>query len=214
MLIDSAADIQDVFYRQGMAFTILGPFMFALMTGYVFSREYQERTINQLFTYPISRGKILFGKLSVVFALIALTSALSCVGVTVIGFIKLAFGDAVMSAIWTGLRMNLLACVLSFGTVPVAAAVSMVGKNIIPSAILGAFALAVTLIGEIGHGFKVILFPWTTPFWPVRDLARNVAEVGANPYVGSALTVLVITFAASLIFCLAYYQKSEVHSGS
>jgi ABC-type transport system involved in multi-copper enzyme maturation permease subunit len=52
MLMDSAADIQDVFYRQGMVFTTLGPFMFALMTGYVFSREYQERTINQLFSYP------------------------------------------------------------------------------------------------------------------------------------------------------------------
>jgi bacitracin transport system permease protein len=43
-------DIQDMFYRQGMVLTILGPFMFALMTGYIISREYQEHTINQLFS--------------------------------------------------------------------------------------------------------------------------------------------------------------------
>ena len=210
----TSVDLQDIFYRQGMILTILGPFMFAIMTGYIISREYQERTINQLFSYPVSRAKILLAKLCAVFTLIAITSALSCMSALVIGIIELFTQNIGFDAIWTGIKMNLLVCILSFGTVPVAAGISMVGKNIIPSAVLGVFVTVISLFSQIGHSMNVILFPWLTPYWPVRDLAKNVAETGPNPYAIPALIILSLTFIISLVFCYIYYTKSDVHSGS
>jgi bacitracin transport system permease protein len=216
-------DLLDMFYRQGMVLTILGPFMFALMTGYIISREYQERTINQLFSYPVSREKIFAAKLSVVFSLIVITTALSCVGVAVFGFImtfiqQIGF-DTVgfhigFNTVWTGIRMNIMVCVLSFGTIPVAAALSMVGKSVIPTTVLGVFVTVATLIGEMGHGMRGILFPWLTPYWPVRELAQGLAQIGPNSYVTPAIIILALTFIVSLTFCIVYYSKSEVHSGS
>lgn len=207
-------DFQDMFYRQGMTITILAPFLFALITGYIFSREYQERTINQLFSYPISRMRILIAKLAAVFSLIVATSALSCVTVTVTGIVSSFSHSVDWAVIWMGIRMNLLACLLAFGTVPVAAALSMVGKSVIPSTVLGAFAGIVTLIGELGHGMRGILFPWLMPYWPVRELGQGLAESGPNPYVVQGSVILGATFIVSLLFCIVYYEKSEIHSGS
>lgn len=206
--------LQSVFYRQGNLLTILGPFIFALITGYIISREYSDRTINQLFTYPVSRERIFFAKLFVIFGMIILTTVLSSLTAIIVGAVKVLLGTASFTMLLSGLRMNLLACLLSFGTIPISVAFSIVGKNVMPAMILGTLASLVTLIAEIGHGMNVILFPWATPYLPVRDFGEGFAETGANPYAGTAIVVLSILFVVSMVFCLIYYRKSEVHSGS
>lgn len=210
----ASTNLQEIFYRQGNVFTILGPFMFALITGYIISREYSERTINQLFTYPVSRDYIFIAKLCVIFTMVFITSALSCITVISLGTVKVLTGAATFNMLIGGIRMNLLSCLLSFGTIPLAAAVSMVGKSVIPPMVLGTLASLVTLLLEIGHGMGTILFPWTTPYLPVREFGEGFAETGSNPYAAIAITILVVIFSISLAFCLIYYRKSEVHSGS
>jgi len=208
------ANLQAIFYRQGNVVTILGPFIFALITGYVLAREYSDRTINQLFTYPVSRMRILTAKFFVIFTLIVVTTLLSCASVIIVGVVKAFEGAASFDTLTSGMFMNLTVCLLAFGTIPLAAAVSMVAKNVIPTMVLGAFASFVTLILELGHGMKAILFPWATPYLLVREFGEGFAQTGANPYTGTAITILIITFIVSLLFCLIYYHKSEVHSGS
>ncbi|TJY42825.1 hypothetical protein E5161_08280 [Cohnella pontilimi] len=211
----AAIDIQDMFYRQGMFLIMMGPAIFALITAYIFAREYQERTINQLFSYPVSRVNILMAKLAVVFLQIVMTTVLSCASVFIVVFLMLLNNKVDVHMIWTGLKTNALICILSFGTIPVAAAVSMVGKNVIPTAVLGVFTTIVTVIGEIGHGRQNIMFPWLTPFWPVRDLAQGIADNdGPNPFAVPALSILSITFLAGLLYSIVYYSKHDVHSGS
>lgn len=210
----ASANLQEIFYRQGNVFTILGPFMFALITGYIIAREYSDRTINQLFTYPVSRIRIFTAKLCVIFTMIFLISALSCMAVILSGTVKVLAGAASFQMLIDGIRMNLLSCLLSFGTIPLAAAVSMVGKSVIPSMVLGTFASLITLFLEIGHGMGTILFPWTTPYLPVREFGEGFAETGPNPYTATAITILSVLFLISLAFCLTYYRKSETHSGS
>jgi len=210
----ASANLQEIFYRQGNVLTILGPFMFALITGYIISREYSDRTINQLFTYPVSHDRIFIGKLCVIFTMIFLTSALSSITVIFWGTIKVFAGAASFTMLINGIRMNLLSCLLSFGTIPLAAAVSMIGKSVIPSMVLGTFASLVTLFLEIGHGMGSILFPWTTPYLPVREFGEGFAETGSNPYTSIAITFLIVIFLISLAFCQIYYRKSEFHSES
>lgn len=211
----AGVNLQDMFYRQGQMITILGPALFALLTGYIIAWEYQERTINQLFSYPVSRVRFLTAKLAVVLALIAVTTILSGLSVFVVGS-KLVFQQhADPQALWLGMRMNIIICVLSFGTIPVAAALSMVGKNIIPATVLGVLVTVIAAIGEAGHGRLSILFPWLTPYWPVRQLAQGIAQnSGLNPYASLALVILACTFLVALIFCLVYYARADVHSGS
>lgn len=211
--IPAGFDLKEMFYRQGQTLVMLGAPLFALMTGYILSREYQERTINQLFSYPVSRVRFLMTKLLVVFLLIAAITALSFTFVVASALLVKHHID--VASLWAGLRMNLLVCVLSFGTIPVAAALAMVAKNIIPVAVLTVFVTTVTVVSVIGHGKASILFPWTVPYWPVRELATGIADnAGPNPYAVPALIVLVITFTVSLVFCIVYYARADVHSGS
>ncbi|SHE35244.1 ABC-2 family transporter protein [Seinonella peptonophila] len=205
-------DLQELFYRQGMIVTILGPLLFSLITGYIVAREYQERTINQVFSYPVSRVSFLFIKLLVVLLLISITAVLSFV--IVVSSMLLVIHQLDMTMLWLGLKMNLLICVLSFGTIPVAAAISMVWKSVIPTAVLGGCVSLIAVICELGHSMNVILFPWLTPYWPVRNLAQGLAEMGPNPYVIPALVILIITFVVSLSFCIFYYKRADVHSGT
>ncbi|MDI4647732.1 ABC transporter permease [Cohnella hashimotonis] len=207
-------DLQDMFYRQGMTMTILAPFMFALMIGYIVSREYQERTINQLFAYPIPRVNILLAKLTTALLLIFVTSALSSVSTLATALVASFAQPIDTAALGAGIRMNLLACMLSFGTVPLAAALSMVGKSVIPSTVLGALAALVTLIGEMGHGARGFLFPWLMPYWPVRELGQGLQEIDAAAYAVPGGIILAALFAISLVFCVVYYEKAEIHSGS
>lgn len=209
----AGVDMQDMFYRQGMMLTMMGAPLFALMTAYIVAREYQERTINQLFSYPVSRVSFLAAKLLVVFLLIAITVVLSFAFVVASTLLFKHHLDA--AAVWVGMRMDMMICVLSFGTIPVAAALSMVGKNVIPVAVLAVFVTVITVIGEVGHARSSILFPWLAPYWPVRQLAQGIAQnSGPNPYAMPALVILAFTFIVSLIFCIVYYARADVHSGS
>lgn len=205
-------DLQDLIYRQGMIVTILGPLLFSLMTGYIVAREYQERTINQLFSYPVSRVHFLVVKLLVVLLLIFITATLSLM--IVVGSTLLFKQHLDINAVWLGIKMNFMICVLSFGTIPVVAAISMVWKSVIPSAVLGGAISIIAVISAAGHSMKVILFPWLMPYWPVRDLAQGLAEMGPNPYVIPALVILLVTFVVSLSFCIFYYTRADVHSGT
>jgi hypothetical protein len=210
----AGVNLREMFYRQGNVLTILGPFLFALITGYILSREYSDRTINQLFTYPVSRERIFIAKLFVIFTMILLVSALSCVTVVSAGIVKVLAGTVSFDIFISGIWMNLLSCLLSFGTIPLAASVSMVGKSVIPPMVLGTLASLVTLVLEIGHGMKAILFPWTAPYLPVREFGEGFAETGPNPNAVIAIVILSVLFIISLVFCLIYYRRSEVHSGS
>jgi|GEM_PF-3543750 len=211
-----AADVslQEVFYRQGNVITVLGPFVFALITGYVISREYSDRAINQLFTYPVSRARIFGAKLGVVFTIVAAVSFLSCAAAVLVGIVMASNGAATTDMVMKGLGMNAVACVFTFGTIPVAAAVSMASRSIIPPMVLGTLASMVTLVLQLGHGMKSVLFPWATPYFMVREFGSGFAETGQNPYIGAALVILSLVFAVSLIVCLSHYSKAEIHSGS
>jgi ABC-type transport system involved in multi-copper enzyme maturation permease subunit len=212
-----SGDIKNAFYQHGSLLIFLTPFVFALITGYVFSKEYTDRVINQLFTYPVSRIRIFIAKLLAVYSMIVITFVLSCLIVIAAGTAKAVAGEITFELLLRGITMNLIACGLSFGTIPVAAAVVIAAKNMIPSMVLGAVASLVTTALKIGKQDNIIvLFPWGTPYYMINEFNTDrFGQAGEiSPYVVTGLIVLLTTFLISLIFCLWYYKKSEVHSGA
>lgn len=202
-----------LYYRQGQILSlIVAPTLFSLVTAYVVAREYQEKTINQLFSYPVSRLRFLAAKLLVTILILSATTALSCV--LTAGFTLLVANHHIdKSVVWLGIRMNVGALLLSLGVVPVPAAVSMVGKSIIPAAVLGVVVVVVNAV--LWKNDSGILFPWLAPYWPVQQLFQGTTgHSGQNPYATPALAILALTFIVSLTFCFVYYARADVHSGS
>ena len=211
-----SGDTKNAFYQHGSILTFLTPFIFAFITGYVFSKEYIDRVINQLFTYPVSRIRIFIAKLLAIYSMIVIMFVLSCLILIVAGTANAFAGEITFELLLRGITMNLIACGLSFGTIPVAAAVSIVGKNIIPSMVLGAVASFVTTALRIGkQDLVLVLFPWGTPYYMINDFnTERFGQTGESPYIGTGFIILLAIFLISLAFCLWYYQKSEVHSGA
>ncbi|TGE38912.1 ABC transporter permease [Desulfosporosinus fructosivorans] len=152
---------QDYFLTPVMLINLLvGIGFFALLTGFIFSREYQEHMINNLFTYPISRSNFFVGKLIVMLIIIAVTLLASFVLSILSGFI-LKHEPLTTIVVFEYLKVYLLMIIMHFALVPIVAQLSISKRNIIPPIILGICAMVLNLI-ILNTPFNTI-FPWTIP---------------------------------------------------
>lgn len=54
-------------------FAVIGAALFSIIAGYIIAREYQNKTINNLLTYPYSRLQFISGKIIVAVSLVLAT---------------------------------------------------------------------------------------------------------------------------------------------
>lgn len=184
---------------------LMGPALFALFTGYIFAREYTERTINSFLTVPRSRVLLLLGKYVIMLPVIVATIALSFGLTLVSGFIlrhELLTADALQDA---GLRYLILIAT-QYALISVAATVSLFGKSYIPAMGLGVFAVISEL--TIMQSKYIMYYPWSAPLNLVME---NFSPTFNNTALG--VTVLAIAFFLPLLFNIAYYRRADVHSG-
>ncbi|SHI45104.1 ABC transporter permease [Desulfosporosinus lacus] len=139
---------------------LVGIGFFALLTGFIFSREYQEHMINNLFTYPISRSNFFVGKLIVMFLIISVTLSSSFVLSLLSGAI-LKHEPLTTVVVIKYLKAYILMVIMHFALVPIVAQLSISKRNIIPPIILGICAMVLNLI-ILNTPFNTI-FPWTIP---------------------------------------------------
>lgn len=138
----------------------LGIGFFSLLAGFIYSREYEENTVNNLFSYPISRTQFFISKLLVMFILISITLISSFIILVLLGLIlkheRLTFD--IFS--YYG-KAYLYMIIMHFALIPIAALLSIRSKKIVPSVILGIGALSLNII--IMNTPLNTLFPWSIP---------------------------------------------------
>lgn len=175
---------------------------FALIAGFIFSREYGENTVNVMFTYPISRVQFFIGKLIVMLILISITTITSFVLLMTSGIIikhepltaniLLAYGKAYV-----------LMIIMHFALVPIMAFLSIYNKSMIPSLILGVASICVNLL-ILNTPFNT-LFPWTVP----TILSPHLDGRTYTNYLLGEI-VLIITFILGIILSIKSV-KNDVH---
>lgn len=133
---------------------------FTLIAGFIFSREYQENTINTMFTYPISRVQFFAGKLIVMLILISITTMTSFILLMTSGII-IKHEPLTANMLLTYGKSYVLMIIMHFALVPIMAFLSIYNKNMIPSLILGISAVCVNII-ILNTPFNTV-FPWTVP---------------------------------------------------
>lgn len=152
---------EDYFLQPVMLINLLiGIGLFALLTGFIFSREYQEHMINSLFTYPISRFNFFIGKL-IVMLLIITVMLLSSFALSILSGIILKHEPLTAAVVLKYFKAYMLMVIMHFVLVPIAAQLSISKRNIIPPIILGICAMVLNLI-ILNTPFNTI-FPWTIP---------------------------------------------------
>ncbi|MGP4039114.1 ABC transporter permease [Gracilibacillus sp. D59] len=183
---------------------LIGAPLFALFAGFIIAQEYQQNTINQLFTYPRSRQQILIGKFIVIFILIFATIFLSFLFTLLFGMFKV---DQTLSFSVLGeyLVLNLLIVFLHFALTPIIVMLSIVFKNYVVSIAIGIIAgfscglLATTPLGSF--------YPWSAPLLITYDLLELM-----NVDILPVYLTLAVCLIVPLYICFSLYKKSDIHS--
>lgn len=181
---------------------LIGIGLFSVLAGFIFSREYQENTVNSMFTYPISRMQFFVGKLIVMFILIFIT-LISAFILSVFSGLILKHETLTFSILLYYAKAYIFMVIMHFALIPIVAFLSIYNKSIIPPIIVGVSAITLNII--VINTKLNTLFPWSIP----TILSPN--ENGRT-YTNYALgiTVLCASFIIGTILSIKSIRK-DVH---
>lgn len=178
-----------------MQIQFLNTVLFSLIGGFIFSREYSDKTADVLYSYPISRMKIYIGKAIVVFTLIILvyilnvSSSLITIG-TSLGL------DEVRKVVFLECKTCIISALLQVLIIPIPMLIGIISKNIIMPVIYG-------VIGSVTSMFMMMtdvwmqLSPFMIPVLPFYHFFRGdpidyiaVTLSGGTVFLGSIAGII------------------------
>lgn len=177
-----------------------GTATFYILTGYIFSREYQEGTQIILFTSPIPKLTFYLGKLIIIFGCIVITMLLLlilplCLGIFIT---DLPF---TMPLLLQQLKVLSLMAIMHFCLIPIGTFFAIRWKSFLSVVILLCFVLFFNLILVNVPGN--VMYPWVVPllFSPHEGVGRTFIN-----YPVGVISLLCI-FAIGFISSIREYQR-------
>jgi hypothetical protein len=186
---------------------IMGVALFSLISGYVFSREYTENTVNSLYTYPVDPAKFVFAKLMVILMMIYVTLIINY-GSILAGGVLVVKEPLTGSLLIETVKKQAMIGIMFFALAPVGAFLGVIGKNVIPPIVLGISGVITNVV--VINSKYVDVFPWCIPTaYIFREDAEDPKLVCIKA--GIILTSMFVIF---LIGLIGYLKKVDVHAGS
>ncbi|QQK77673.1 ABC transporter permease [Salicibibacter cibarius] len=176
---------------------LLGAPLFAIVTAFIVTNDYRHHIVDQLFTYPISRAKILWSKMFLIFLLILL-GAISLFLFTV--GIGVAAGVSSPNELYNYIFLYVVAAGMQMALAPIIIMISIAGRNMI-----GGIAVAVIagfssgLVTSLGLG---AYYPWSIPTLVTYDILGIL-----DADIAKALISLFIVFVVPLVLSFILYKK-------
>ncbi|GAB1472366.1 ABC transporter permease [Chloroflexota bacterium] len=194
-LLAGTADWTTFFSVISQAMAVGGAILFAILTGWVFGREFSDRTAKDLLALPVSRGVILAAK----FIVIALTSVVMSLWVFLLG---LFVGHLVnipgysVELVGSAFVDTLGAALLTIALLPFVAFIASVGKGYMSAFGWVVFTVAIAQIAAItGWGDWLA---WSVPALFSGAAGSRAEILGAHSYVmvilSSAIGLLATTY--------------------
>lgn len=193
-MLAGTADWTTFFSVITQAVAVAGAILFAILTGWVFGREYSDRTAKELLALPVSRGTILSAK----FALLVIVSLGMSLWVFLLG---LLVGNLVdipgysAALLRTAFVDTLGTALLTVALIPFVAFVSSFGKGYMPAFGWAVFTVAIAQIAAItGWGDWL---PWSVPALFSGAAGPRAEMLGLHSYIVvllSSAVGLLITF--------------------
>lgn len=133
---------------QQMNFSVLNIILFALISAYVFSREFTDKTANILYAYPISRVKIFISKLITIYVLIFLVYFVQCISI----YLSYYITDGIIPSstlLMVHIKANIISLLFQFLLIPIPILIANITKNIMIPIVYGILSfITVVFIGS------------------------------------------------------------------
>jgi len=139
---------------------IIGNMLFALITTYIFNREFEEDTLKNLLTIPVGRIKLIISKLVVLFGWIQIILIFAFISVFILGSIA-GFEGINMSMIVNYIQKYIFTGLLLYLLIPSIILITILFKNYVPPL---AFSIFVTMgVVIFGQSKYLAFYPWGIP---------------------------------------------------
>lgn len=191
-----------------LSFQFLFILIFPLIVGYVFTREFADKTANILYAYPISRIKIFIGKFVTVGILIMLTYLIQFF----ISYLTVYIVFGVLPSteyIIKDIKVYVYSALLQLLLIPIPVLIANIAKNIIApivcgvlGSVIGLGSIVILMKGSIYGQLCPLILP-ALPFYHYHmgDPIDYIAAVGSA----------VITFSLFLFLCIYYSSNSDIN---
>lgn len=191
------------YFEQGYIFltALIATMIFGLIGTYVFDREYQEKTLDNMLTIPIGRAEVIISKMIILLGWIIFL-VLFTFGLSIFLNYMGVFVELNGTILFKYLRIYILTGVLHFALIPVIILITLVFKSYIYS--IG-FSIFVTITSLVITNTKYgELFPWSLPYL--------LAAYKGNFYypIYYPIISIILTFIISLAFCIVYFNNEDI----
>lgn len=178
--------------------------MTALVSGYIFSREYTDKSANVTYSYGYSRFKIDAGKFIVSVILIMLEQIINLAVISLLFIFK---GYTIPGDVFIlQCEVAVISFIISIVMMPIPAIIGIWSKNIIAPVIYGVIQSVFSiLIGSLG-GIYVQIFPMSLPVVPIYYyFVKDPID-----YVALIISIsLIVIFSISAF--MVYIKKSDIN---
>lgn len=186
-----------------ICFQFLYVVFFSLISSYIFSREFTDKTTNILYTYPISRTKIFIAKLITVYILILAVYFIQFMTAYVTLYICWGYFPA-KNFITEDIKVNTYSLFAQLLLMPIPILIGNISKNIILPVVCGTLA-SISNMFIILTGIYMQMSPLMLPAIPVYYF-----HVG-DPLDFIIITVnTILTFCISIFICICHYNHVDI----
>ncbi len=181
---------------------VIGNMLFALIVTYIYNREFEEDTLKNLLTIPISRVKLIISKLVILFLWIEIILLVSFLSVTIIGLIT-GFQNFTFDLFSEFLYKYLFTGFLFYLLVPSFVLVTLVFKGYVPTIAFSIFVTIGTII--FGQSKYLAFYPWGLPV----HLTVSSQEI-VYPIIYSWI-ILAALFIISIVSTIIYFNHTDIN---
>lgn len=147
---------------QQMNLLMLNGILFSLISGYVFSREFTDKTASIVYTYPVSRMKIFMSKLFTVYMIIFLVYFIQCISTYLSYYVANSIVPS-STLIVNDIKANIVSMLFQFLLISIPILIANITKNIMMPVVYG--VLSLISLGFIGMDSPYIdYFPLAAPY--------------------------------------------------
>lgn len=190
-------------------FEFLYTVLFSLIAGYIFSREFTDKTDNIIYVYPISRTKIFIGKLLTLYIIISfiyIVQFLATYLTLYIAWQELPSKNFIL----TDIKVNVYSLLAQFLLMPIPILIGNITKNIIFPVVYGILG-AVSCIGTMAAGlmYSAVYIQFSPLMLPV--LPMYYFHIGDPIDFVLTTTSAVLTFSIFMFLAIYQYNKMDIN---
>ena len=183
---------------------LIDTILFSLIAGYIFSREFADKTSSVVYSYPVSRIKIFIGKLITIIMLISLVYLVKVISIY-LGYYILNNKLPESSFAIIYIKYNIYSLIAQFLIIPIPIVITNMSKNLILPVIYGTFGTIVTIVSS-GKMFKFNEYvPLIAPYKFIIKVYRpNLVDINYS------IISAILCFIISMTICIYQYNKDDV----